>query len=210
MWRLPDPADLRQRFREAGVLLVPDALDATAASELAGEALALSGRSGRHIRRSSDAGVLDYGVITGDVIKTDAPRLFALYESVELLEWIRAVAETASVERSPHVRSAINVNILGRRGQEYRWHTDAVPFTALLFLTTIPEGAGGELLVRLGEDDVMSIRPVSGQLALMDGHRRAHAVAPLVDNGPRISVPMVFPATSVDRPDGLDDYLYAT
>jgi hypothetical protein len=56
----------------------------------------------------------------------------------------------------------------------------------------------------------MSIRPVSGQLALMDGHRRAHAVAPLVDNGPRISVPMVFPATSVDRPDGLDDYLYAT
>jgi hypothetical protein len=209
MLRLPAADSVRERFRETGAALVRDALDAAAASELAAEALALGRRAGRHIRRSSDAGVLDYAVITGDEIKRDAARLYALYESADLLDWIRAVTEIRTVGRSPYLRSAVNINVLGSRGQEYRWHTDAVPFTVLLFLTTVPPEAGGELLMRIGKDDVMAIPPVAGQLLLMDGQRCAHAVAPLLDDVPRITMPMVFPATAMDRPDGLDDYLYA-
>jgi hypothetical protein len=209
MWRLPPPHDLRQPFRETGVLLVPDALDGATASELADDAIGLSRRSGRQIRRASDAGVLDYGVITGEVIKSDAPRILALYESVDLLEWIRAVTGVPGVARSPYLRSAVNINLLGINGQQYRWHTDAVPFTVLLFLTTLPAEAGGELLVRADGDTVMRIPPIAGQLVLMDGQRRAHSVAPLLKDAARISVPMVFPAVQVDRPAGLDDYLYA-
>ena len=210
MLHLPAPDTVRRLFRDAGALLVRDALDVTTASELAGEALALSRRSGRHIQRSSDAGVLDYGVITGDVIRTGAARFSALYEAVELLDWIRAVTRTPAVDRSPYVRSAVNINVLATRGQQYRWHTDAVPFTVLLFLTTVPPESGGELLIRTGPDDVLSVPPVAGQLVLMDGHRCPHAVAPLLDDVPRITMPMVFPAAPIDRPAGLDDYLYAT
>ena len=210
MLHLPAAESVRQHFHETGAVLVREALAATTASDLAGEALALAHRSGRHIKRSSDAGVLDYAVITGDVIKTDAARLYALYESTDLLAWIRAVTETPAVGRSPYLRSAVNINILGSRGQEYRWHTDAVPFTVLLFLTTVPQHAGGALLVRIGPDDVMAIPPVAGQLLLMDGHRCAHAVAPLLEDVPRVTMPMVFPETAIDRPDGLDDYLYST
>lgn len=210
MLRLPREEEVHQRFRDSGILLVRDALDAAAASDLEGEALALAGRAGRHIRRASDAGVLDYRVITGDVIRTDAPRLHAIYESAELLDWIRAVTGTATVALSPHQRSAINVNVLDTAGQEYRWHTDAVPFTVLLFLTTVPASAGGELLVRTDPGAVMAIAPVAGSLVLMDGRRCAHAVAPLREDALRISVPMVFPEVEDRRPAGLDDYLYAT
>jgi hypothetical protein len=209
MWRLPPPHDLRQPFCETGVLLVRDALDGATASEFAEEAVALNRRAGRHVRRASDAGVLDYGVITGEVIKSDAPRIWASYESVDLLDWIRAVTGTPAVDRSPYLRSAVNINTLAVSGQQYRWHTDAVPFTVLLFLTTVPAEAGGELLVRADGDAVMSIAPIAGQLVLMDGQRRAHAVAPLLKDAARITVPMVFPAGPIDRPPGLDDYLYA-
>jgi hypothetical protein len=210
MLRLPPAHGVRDRFRDTGALLVPHALDTAAASELAFRALSLAGRTGRHIRRSSDAGLLDYAVVTGDTIKADGPELYALYESVELLDWLRDVTEIAGVGRSPNLRSAVNINILGSKGQQYRWHTDAVPFTVLLFLTTVAPESGGELLVRIGPDEVTAIPPAAGQLVLMDGHRCPHAVAPLLDDVTRISMPMVFPAVPMDRPDGLDDYLYAT
>lgn len=201
---------MRDTFRRTGVVVVNDALKAGAASRLAAEAMSLGRRSSRHIRRSSDAGVLDYGVVTGDVLGTDGLQIQAVYDSPDLLGWIRGVTATPDVGRSPHVRSAVNVNILAAAGQQYRWHTDAVPFTVLLFLTTLEPEAGGEFLVRTLLDEELSIAPAAGKLVLMDGHRCAHAVAPLRHDVPRISVPMVFPARPIERPDGLDDYLYAT
>lgn len=210
MLRLPAADDVRSSFRDSGVLPVRAALDATTASQLAEEAVALGRRSGRHILRTSEAGVLDYGVITGDVVRDGAPAMYALYESSDLVEWIRAVTETPAVGRSPHLRSAINVNILATAGQQYRWHTDAVPFTVLLFLTTLPPDAGGAFLIRTGGDEVLAIPPGAGDLVLLDGRRCPHAVEALRRDVLRISVPMVFPAASIERPAGLDDYLYAT
>ena len=208
--RLPVHDDVRESFLREGVAIVLNSLDPQAASTLAEVALTATARDALEIRRSSDEGSLDYRVVTGDAIRSDARPIFSLYESAELLTWIRYVTGKGDVQRSPHLRSAVNINLLDTPGQEYRWHHDAVPFTAVLFLTTIPESAGGELLVRTISGRLLTIEPVAGQLVLMDGHRCAHAVTRLRAHAARISVPMVFPAVHADRPPGLDDYLYAT
>ena len=207
---LPVQGDVRESLRREGVAVVLNSLDSQATSTLAQVARAAATRDALQIRRSSDEGSLDYRVVTGDAIRSDARPIFSLYESAELLTWIRRVTGKGEVQRSPHLRSAVNINLLDTPGQEYRWHYDAVPFTAVLFLTTIPASAGGELLVRTITGRLLRIAPTAGQLVLMDGHRCAHAVAPLRAHAERITVPMVFPAVQVDRPPGLDDYLYAT
>lgn len=201
--------EARRHFQEHGVLVVSDFLSASDVHAHTARVRDLL-PSALHIRRVSEANTLDYHVITGDVIRTHAAALWDTYASAGLLDWIRQVAATQDVDRSPHLRSAVNINVLDRAGQQYRWHTDAVPYTALLFLTSLPSTAGGSLLVRTYKDDVAVIPPVAGQLVLMDGCRCAHAVAPLQVDALRITVPMVFPACQVERPDGLDDYLYAS
>ena len=206
---LPSDAGVRQLFRDNGVVVVRDFLDPTAAATLAHIAISAATRFASHIRRSSDEGSLDYRVVTGDVIKREAAPLYMLYESADLLAWIRHVTMTEELDRSSHLRSAININVLDTAGQQYRWHNDAVPFTVLLFLTTLPSSAGGEFLIRTRPDEVMTIPPAAGHLVLMDGRRCAHAVAPLRADVLRVTVPMVFPAVQVERPAGLDEYLYS-
>jgi len=208
--RLPAGDEVRTLFEQRGVLLVPDFLGPAEADALAARAASLVARRALHIRRSVDGSTLDYRVVTGDVIREEAASIYEMYETAHLLEWIRHVADTEEVGRSPHERSAVNINVLDTAGQEYRWHHDAVPYTVLVFLTTLSASAGGEFLVRTRRDELMTVRPVAGQLVLMDGRQCAHAVAPLRENAIRITVPMVFPAYQVERPPGLDDYLYST
>ena len=208
--RLPVHDDVGESFRREGVAVVLNCLDAQATATLAQVAVTATARHALQIRRSSDEGSLDYRVVTGDAIRSDARPIFSLYESAELLTWIRQVTGKGDLQRSQHLRSSVNINLFDTPGQEYRWHNDAVPFTAVLFLTTIPASAGGELLVRTITGRLLTISPIAGQLVLMDGHRCAHAVTPLRAHAARITVPMVFPAVQADRPPGLDDYLYAT
>ena len=206
---LPAGDEESQRFQQRGVLVVPDFLSQADADVLAAQGSRVAARRAIQIRRSVDGSTLDYRVVTGDVVKAEAPALYEIYESSLVLEWIRSTSGIADVGVSPHIRSAVNINILDRAGQQYRWHTDAVPFTILIFLTTIPPSAGGAFTIRTRQGDVMAIPPVAGQLVLMDGRQCAHAVAPLLEDAVRMSVPMVFPAYQVARPPGLDDYLYA-
>ena len=196
-------------------------IDPEASAALAALAQQLLARLGVHVVRRSGDDTLDYRVVTGDVIQAEAPPLWNLFASADLLAWIRDVTGVGEVTRSPHLRSAVNINCLDTAGQGYPWHTDAVPFTGLLFLTTLPASAGGEFLIRRNpggsasrnppydSPGVVAIRPVNGEFLLMDGARCAHAVAPLRENTLRLSVPMVFPAAPSARPDGLDDFLYS-
>ena len=206
--RLPASDDVRGRFEQQGVLCVPDFLTSAESDALAAQAGDVAARRALHIRRSLNGSTLDYRVVTGEVIKEEAASIYEIYESTGLLEWIRRITAAPDVGRSPHVRSAVNINLLDTAEQQYRWHTDAVPFTILLFLTTLPTSAGGEFLIRTREDQVMTVAPLAGELVLMDGQQCAHAVAPLRENALRITVPMVFPAYHVERPPDLDDYLY--
>ena len=206
---LPATGDVRRTFQENGFVLVRDFLGEDASAEIAALASDVLGRRGVHITRPSGNDTLDYRVVTGDVIQAEAGAIYTLYTSSDLLTWIREVTGIKDVGRSPHLRSAVNINCLDTCGQRYPWHNDAVPFTVLLFLTTLPEPAGGEFLIRTGPDDVVTVRPESGLLLLMDGKRCAHAVAPLLEDAYRLSVPMVFPAVPTRRPAGLDDFLYS-
>jgi len=206
---LPAGDDECQRFQQRGVLVVPDFLSPTEADALAADASRVAARRAIQIRRAVEGSTLDYRVVTGDVIKAEAPALYEIYESTQVLEWVRRISALPDVGLSPHIRSAVNINILDRAGQQYRWHNDAVPFTILIFLTTLPPSAGGAFTIRTRDGGVMAIPPVAGQLVLMDGRQCAHAVAPLREDVLRMTVPMVFPAYQVARPPGLDDYLYA-
>ena len=145
---LPAASQLRGAFHENGFALVRGMIDSEASAALAALAQQLLARRGVHIVRRSGDDTLDYRVVTGDVIQREAPPLWNLFASADLLAWIRDVTDAGEVTRSPHLRSAVNVNCLDTAGQGYPWHTDAVPFTGLLFLTTLPESAGGEFLVR--------------------------------------------------------------
>jgi 2OG-Fe(II) oxygenase superfamily len=200
--------EARLNLRNAGFVLVRNYLDVHESAEFASLASALTDRFGIDVVRSSRGDTLDYRVVTGDTIQAEAPVLFTLYTS-RLLHWTREVTGHHGLAPSPHLRSAININCLERRNQHYPWHHDAVPFTALLFLTTLSDTDGGEFLIRTVRDDVVSIPPSRGDLLLMDGKRCAHAVAPLRENTRRLTVPMVYPLESDERPAGLDEYLYA-
>lgn len=205
---LPSTRQFRDAFRERGFVLVRDFLMPRFADEFCRCVAALRQRYGVAIDRVCEDGSLRYTVVTGDCIRSSAPQLFELYTSDALIEWIQRVTSCASVDVSPHVRSSINVNVLEEIGEMYPWHTDAVPFTAVLFLSSLSNTAGGELMLKTLDGEVTSIRPRCGQWLLMDGARCAHAVAALREKTNRVTIPMVYPARAIPRPAGLDEFLY--
>jgi hypothetical protein len=208
--RLPPAPDVQADFRRRGFVVVREFLNSDYSSILSTLASQAIDRFGRHITRPSATETLDYRVVTGEIVESDARPLFELYTSSQLIDWICDVTTVGDLTTSPYQRSAININCLHRAGQRYPWHTDAVPFTAVLFLTTSEPADGGEFLIRPFDQEVIEVRPTKGDLLLMDGKRCAHAVAPLRRDSVRITVPMVYPAQRVERPPGLDDYLYET
>jgi hypothetical protein len=205
---LPPVDDARAALRRHGYVHVPRWLDEDVASSFATLAHDTVERYGTRIVRFSEDDVLDHEVVTGEFIQSYARRLFELYSSDALLTWVRTVGRVADLDLSSNLRSSINVNCLRYSGQGYPWHNDAVPFTALLFLTTLADSDGGEFLIRSARGPLVRIQPVRGDLVLLDGHRCAHAVAPLLTEVCRLTVPMVYPAARVARPTWLDKYLY--
>jgi hypothetical protein len=205
---LPAISDARAALRRHGYVHVPGWLDPDIADSLATLAHDTVQQYGTRVVRFSADDVLDYEVVTGDLIQSHAPPFFDLYSSPTLLTWIRSVGRVADLERSPHLRSSININCLRFCGQGYPWHSDAVPFTVLVFLTTLSDTDGGEFLIRPAREPLRRIQPVSGDLLLMDGQRCPHAVAALRANVCRLTVPMVYPAIKAARPPQLDSYLY--
>jgi hypothetical protein len=208
MFQLPHEEQCSTRFRRDGYVLVPDGLHGTAAAVAATTAARIVDSSAQAIDRRGTDDCLVYRVVTGERIKSDAPMLFDLYVSATLLEWVRGVTGCPTVSRSSHLRSAVNINCLTTAGEEYPLHRDAVPYTVLLFLSDVALDAGGQFLIHSLEGEVTAIQPRLGQLVLLDGARCQHAVAPLDRDAWRLTMPMVFPARLVDRPAGLDDYLY--
>jgi hypothetical protein len=208
--RLPSVPEAQTRLRQDGFVVINEFLREDHCAALAALALSVVDRFGVQVTRSSGQDMLDYRVVTGDVVQSEAPPLFELYTSRHMITWMRAVTMIDDLATSPYLRSSININCLTQVGQRYPWHTDAVPFTALLFLTTLGPSVGGELLIRTTRRRVVTVAPVRGKLLLMDGKRCAHAVAPLRQDVYRTSVPMVYPANRTERPPGLDQYLYQT
>jgi hypothetical protein len=208
MFRLPSSKGCRALFAKDGYVSVAQSLDADDAMNAAAEASRMVRSFARSIDRRGEGSRLTYRVVTGDRIKSEAPILFDLYSSTALLEWVQQVTDCAAVSQSPHLRSAVNINCMTAPNEEYPEHQDAVPYTALLFLSDVAPDAGGPFVVHALTGEVVTIQPALGQLVLMDGSRCAHGVLPLVREAWRLTMPMVFPRAVVERPAGLDDYLY--
>ncbi len=209
MLHLPPARRLRAEFNRCGFVVCARALAPPALSPLAEAAHDVVRGSAVGIDRASgDRERLWYAVVTGDVIAERCPALFAVYQSHEMLDWIRALTASPSVSTSAHLRSSININCLDRVGQGYPGHVDATPFTAVLFLSSLSAGDGGEFQIQSAAGDRIAIRPRAGDLVVMDGTRCPHGVAPLRQPVARLTVPMVYPAAHTARPPGLDEFLY--
>jgi hypothetical protein len=207
MFRLPDPSAIASEFGRKGFVVVSGAVPHSTASAL-GERAERLASIGVSIDRTTAEHRLSYRVVTGDRIERDFPALFSLYRSPGVIDWMRNVTASSTLATSPHLRSSININCLSDTGQQYPWHVDAIPYTALLFLTSVPADAGGQLLVRDLTGELVTFSPSAGDLLVMDGSRCPHAVAPLRRDFYRISVPMVYPIAAHQRPADLDPYLY--
>jgi hypothetical protein len=157
--------------------------------------------------------------VTGETIKECWPELYDFFSAPELRSWISEVTGTQGIALSQHLQSAININVLNEPGEVYRWHFDAEPYTALLYLSDSEPEDGGflelypnanlETSETLPAQGRIQFLPRRGSLVLMDGTRCYHRVSPILRRHQRVSIPMVFPAqASRTRPENLDSYLY--
>jgi hypothetical protein len=208
--RLPSATRAHEQFLRDGFVMASACLAEPKGAAVIDAAREIAESSAVVIDRGSSAGGLAYGVVTGDQIEARAPLLFGFYTCPDLLSWIRCVTGNPAVSRSPHRLSAININCLTQPGQQYPLHRDAVPYTALLFLTDVPSSAGGEFLIDSLRGERRTIQPSAGAFVLMDGARCPHGALPLREAALRLTMPMVFPAAAahLNRPEGLDEYLY--
>lgn len=217
---------MREAFQRDGYLALPNALPEPVITRWRERAHELFERA-KDIERTGDGHVLSYRVLTGDVVKEDFRELYDFYVDQRTLAWVASVTGEAEIHSSPNLMSAVNVNIL-QAGHRYRWHFDANPYTALLYLSTSPVEAGGELQLypnlrrgrteaevtdpdHLDKQQRVSIRSRAGMLVLIDGSVTYHRVAPVLAPCDRLSVPMVFPPFREElRPAHLDAYLYSS
>ena len=170
-----------------------------------------AGRGPGSLEPEETAG-LDYHVVTGEKVVATCPTLWARYSSNELL---RGVGDATGevIRKDPHVASSININYLAGKDHRYELHTDSQPYTLIWYMNT---PAGGHLECWLQDpsdadhpDVVLRIPARKGRMVLFDGSRVPHAVAPLLGDTTRISVPMVFSPIGVQRREAqTDSYLY--
>ncbi|GAA3236362.1 2OG-Fe(II) oxygenase [Actinocorallia longicatena] len=170
-------------------------------------------------REGSDVTELPVSTVNGETVRALAPWLFELYENE-----FRELASRISPEPvSTATRDKIGVNLNVQRGTSMRYeaHVDTNPIQGLLYATTLPPGAGGELVLARDLDaacieDIERhptvIHPTAGHLLLFDARRHPHYVRSLAsEDGLRVVATMCFFTPSSPesaRPTDMDDHLY--
>jgi len=139
-------------------------------------------------REDFDAPGVPVSTVEGDVLRPLVPWLFELYENQfrELAQ--RVTSEPVVV--STRDRTALNLNVQHGSSQRGKAHVDSNPLGGLLYVTSHPQGSGGELAVARNEEAVgvneieassALISPVAGHLVLFDARKHPHFVRPLND-----------------------------
>jgi hypothetical protein len=155
--------------------------------------------------------------VGGKTIHEKLPWLFELY-----LKQFREIGQTCCDEPvSPAVGlpHSINLNVQ-KVGMRYEAHVDSNPLEGLLYVTSHPEGSGGELVVAKAPDtqgidsilrNSVKIFPKSGHLVFFDARQHPHFVTPLKNpTDIRIVVAMNYYTSSCPetaRPVDLDRHL---
>jgi hypothetical protein len=150
---------------------------------------------------------LHYSVVDGKAIQGESPGFWRWIE--RRIPPVASATAGKAMHLSPHVPSAINVNVLEGVGEQYEPHTDSCPYTMILFANTLD--VGGALALSL-DGGVVYVQPKAGTGVLFDGYSIPHWVEPLMRPGDRrVTVPVaLYPIYAVvQRDDELDGHLYA-
>lgn len=135
------------------------------------------------------AGLLSRGV-SGSILRAHAPWLIDLYENkfVELAEEHAGVPVTTMSD--PRFDCVLNMQ--KGNDERYECHVDTNPIEGLLYITSHPEGTGGELVMANNlvastpaevDDDATIIYPQAGHLVFFDGRNRSHYVRAMKSPG---------------------------
>lgn len=154
-------------------------------------------------------------------VRTELPWLVEFYHG--LFRDLAQQSHSEPVSTAEGERHTVVLNVMRAEDQRYESHVDTNPIQGMLYVTSHPEGGGGELAVandleaRSAEDidkNCSVIYPQMGHLMFFDGRKHAHYVRPVLDpNATRVAVAMNFYVPSCPetlRPPDLDDYLFGT
>lgn len=157
--------------------------------------------------------------VNGTVVRETLAWLYELYHGT-----FCDLAQSMSSESVSTAKNDLHGAVLNiQRGTNMRYesHVDSNPIEGLLYVTSHPQGSGGELVVANStsatsmsaiEEDASIVYPAVGHLIFFDARRFAHYVRPLKDReAMRVVVAMNFFTTSCsesDRPPDLDDHLF--
>jgi hypothetical protein len=217
-YALPKADGLRPLFRRDGFAVVSGILRGSALKQWQQQAQTLT-KHARTVVRRNDRVELAYKVVTGGHIRNHWRDLLAFYTDSDVLKWLMALTDDPKIRLSPHLQSAVNLNILDTKDFQYRWHFDAVAYTAILYLTDVRREDGGALCIipncrrhvvpDVRGSKIVELWPQAGSMVVMDGTRCYHSVGPMLREASRLSIPLVFPNVGASpRPAGLDAYLY--
>lgn len=158
-------------------------------------------------------------VVDGEAIKQHLSWLYDLYRGLFFDFAKTCVKEELYIAQNPLY--AINLNIQRGTQMRYECHVDSNPLQGLLYVTSHPEGSGGELVVSndssvLGveqiEKDCVKIYPKAGDLIFFDAREHPHFVTSLTnEEDVRISIAMNFYTPSSpesQRPSDLNQHLF--
>ncbi len=148
---------------------------------------------GEHVVRvgpaagSEESAGLDYRVLTTDKVAERLPWLMTWYRGPGL-KYARRFDR--SVECVGGL-AAVNVNLVIGCGGDYEWHRDSQSHTMILFASTLQDGDGGELELRLPQG-TRGLVPSAGLAAIFDSACITHRVAPLRRDVVRVSIPLQY------------------
>lgn len=150
---------------------------------------------------------MDVWVVEGGPIKEKLRWLYELYSGV--LKEFSEEAFNTELFTSNSIRTSVNINCIKGFGARYEWHVDSNPVTGLLFVNSLGDDSGGELLFNK-DDKCCLVVPKEGLFICFDAREIPHFVKPLKLNISRCSIPMNFYTSPNDqiRPDDLDNSIY--
>lgn len=212
-YRLDDPALIaraNQQMRDEGVCVLPHFITSSAVQLMVDECDTLAPLAHRSAPKRNPYLTQASGDGTATTVLYDSLEVLAydhfptastlrqLYESDELLEFIRSCLGVAKLYRYADPFGALNVSIM-RDGDVLDWHFDMTDFVVSIALQSSSSGgdfenasrirdAGEHAIAELlaGDRTCVRVEPMSaGTLMLFNGRRSMHRVSPIVGEVPR-------------------------
>ncbi len=212
-YRMDDPALIaraNEQMRDEGVCVLPHFITPSAVQLMADECDTLAPLAHRSAPKRNPYLTQASGDGTATAVLYDSLEVLAydhfpttsvlrqLYESDELLEFIRTCLGVEKLYRYSDPFGALNVSIM-RHGDVLDWHFDMTDFVVSIALQSSTSGGDFENASRIrdaGEDAIakllagdrtrVRVEPMTaGTLMLFNGRRSMHRVSPIVGEVPR-------------------------